>query len=209
MTRPALLVLALTACASHQGQSEAEAPVVHPSIGFVDQEAWSMAVPVSWAVRDGTRGEGSVVRVGDAIGLPPVDENGALLEIGLVVDRGAGGDLAEAVELHRKALLREHGDATTVEEEVALCKGRRGVVVQAIFAEGERHTLRQTLLALDGQGHPWQAALSIRTGATSRLSTKDGELAPTLRPWLLTFCGEAGTHHTAPLRPLLGEAIHG
>lgn len=211
MNRLALLPACalLLACASHKSAPEAEVPVVHPSISYIDRASFSMAVPTSWTVRDGFAGEDSIHRVGDGIGLPAVDEGGAPLELGLMVERMGGSDLSTAVELLRKELVRAHGDATVRDEAVALCGGREGVLLTADFAAGGRHTLNQTLVGVDAEGAPWKANIYIHTGPQSRLSTAGGELAPTLRPWLLTFCGQPGTHHSAPLRPLLGESVDG
>lgn len=199
-SRVACLALALVAAV---GPSRAEPP--GPGWEAVAVGSGRVAIPKGWGDFRGIRPPMIMHRVGDGQGVPPVDETGAPLQIGMTavklpVAKGTAGEVMEGLveEAKHAPRLEMVGEAKV--EDLALADGTAAKLLTAEFIkEGRRRSLQMKLVAKDDRGTAWIVSGFLVGGKESRWPTPEGKYARWLRAHLASFSLDAAKFDPAPV----------
>lgn len=170
----------------------------------------SLAVPKSWRTMDGMGGT-KLLRIGDGIGLPPVDEIGGPLQVGIAgKQHGSYSSLEQLVTELANEMSKDPKVEKVLnrkEESVQLCGNQMGSFVQVQFDKGgtERRSLYQQVAMIDRNGVGWSIAAFIVASRESRLTQSSSELAQALAVWPKSLCAAPDEVNLAPVRALVGS----
>jgi hypothetical protein len=161
----------------------------------VRAEHFVIAIPDGWRELTVPDEAVQLLRVGDGIGIPPLDEYGAPLQAGFVVEKVPGifptpEALADELLGQLDADPSAHLIGPPMRRGIALCDGRPAEFVAVEFVrEGEeRKSLFTQVLTSDDEGVGWATSGYLITGADSHVSTMDSLAATWMAAHALSFC---------------------
>ena len=158
-----------------------------------------VAVPKGWRNMDGIENTMPVYRLGDGIGVPVVDETGAPLQIGLVVEKLppakkstealAREAVKDAMKDPRLQLVgKESVESVTLSDQTTAT-----LETTEVIKAGSRRKLQMQLYAKDSRGQVWVVTGFLVGGKTSQWPTPRSRLGAWLRAHIvsLTLTGTA------------------
>ena len=163
-----LALLTLVALVAAQTQAADD----EPPFEVIDVGPGRIAVPRGWRALEGLTGK-LLYRQGDGIGMvPPVDETGAPLQIGMVVDKFestkesvaeiVNGLVAQAGNDRRLQLVRKET------AEVRLADGTKAMLLRTeLLKEKTRRSVQLKLVAKDAESNVWIASAHVVGGKES------------------------------------------
>ena len=143
-------------------------------------------------------------RQGDGIGVPPVDETGSPLQIGLTVERFP--NTKQSPKEGAEALLKNAKRSGRLElvsnamEDITLADGTTAVLLTTEFIkEKHRRSLQMKLVTKDKDGNGWVTSAFLVGGKDSQWPTKDSAPATWLKAHVISFVLEPDAMDEAKL----------
>jgi hypothetical protein len=189
-----------------EGEMEAasvENPMTVPD-GDANGEPWvvvknadfAVAVPDGWEEVPPPDGHVQLMRVGDGVGIPPIDEFGQPLQAGIIVEKRQG-DFADGSALADTLLAGLEGDesveltAPPARSEMILCDGTPAEFVVVGFQRpGEQRKSLFTQVFAGENGEGWIASGYLVSGPLSGVTEPDSLAATWMASHTMSFCPE-------------------
>lgn len=173
----------------------------------VRTEDYAVAVPDGWHDVAPPADNVVLLRVGDGIGIPPIDEHGEPLQAGMIVERREGE--FENAEQITNLLLSELTDDPAAEligepvrTEIALCDDTPAEFVAVAFnrpAERRKAVFTQ-VFAIDEAKDGWVASGYLVSGPDSAVTDMESLATTWLASHVLSFCPEPTNFDVAGVR---------
>jgi hypothetical protein len=196
--------LALAAAASLRQAMAAESPAAstRPTTAPVGDTAaaqeiirlveYAIAVPLGWRDFRQVPRRFVLFRQGDGIGVPPIDETGAPLQVGLTIEKFRSGMSAKEGAAELEAAARAAPQLELIgepkQEPITLADGTEAILLISDFVkEGHRHSLQLKLLATDARANAWVVSAFAVGGKESAWPSPSSALGRWLRAHLITF----------------------
>lgn len=158
-------------------------------------DGFAMAIPDGWLEMDPPDDSVKMVRIGDGIGIPPVDEQGQPLQAGFVVETHPGPyeDPKQLAEELIATLKSDDGARIQGEpyvRDIVLCDGSPAEFVAVEFERPAqaRKSLFTQVVSADDEGNGWVTSGYVVTGEESQVSSQESMAAAWLASHVLSFC---------------------